>query len=75
MPLKDIRIDYIDENGHRITKVLVNEVEDDKAHAMLGERWDETSLVAGLYDLISETFEWSDIYICDSSDPMGQWEE
>lgn len=68
MALKDIRIDFLDHNGRRDTKVLLGGVSEEVAYQMMNLRWDEGHIAWALYNFITENVEWSDIYICDSSD-------
>lgn len=75
MALKDIRIDFLDHNGRKATRTLIKGVESDEAYAMLSLRWDEGHIFGALYNFVTEYVEWSDIYICDSSDPAGADED
>ena len=70
MSTHDIRIDYEGETGEDCTKVLVSAVPHADALAMLGQRWDENSLVSALYDFICDEGGQADIYICETSEPM-----
>lgn len=71
----DIRLDYQDQRGRNQTRVLVSAVTQESAHEMLGKRWHENSLVSGLFDIICEEIGEADVYICQTSEPLGGGDE
>lgn len=75
MSTHDIRIDFTDANGKDCTTVLVKAVPQADAMEMLNKRWEENSLVASMYDLICDELSQADIYICDTTDPLGDGDE